>query len=153
MTDTPKPEAGADLAFEAAMFAKMRPYHDMSEREWRKRFPKDFFRLASDFAAALSPALEGREGWRLAPTKPTTTMMRAFWRAHFSDQLFDSAECYAAMLDAAPTPQPDRTEQFAENANCSPTDAKCFECETDLIGPLCPACNPVQPARADWHRF
>lgn len=52
----------ATVEMENAAFEKVRPYHDISERDWRSKMPKDLFRLAwpSMLAAAPAAKLEGK---------------------------------------------------------------------------------------------
>jgi hypothetical protein len=50
---------------------------------------------------ATAPTAWG--GWVMVPREPTEAMMRAFWQMHFAEGPKSDADCYRAMITAAPT--------------------------------------------------
>lgn len=52
----------ATIDMEASALEKVKPYHDISERDWRSKMPKDLFRLAWTAMLAAAPAAKQGEG-------------------------------------------------------------------------------------------
>lgn len=162
--------AGADLdaliEMLADWFGRIPGFEDSGEGTIVGTYPRhhsnvefDHIALGHAILAALSSAEDQGSSAARIPTEGHDAAVRVP-RERFVEALevLDAARkhhgtcsrsLYAEMVQEA-TERGFSAQALGVISAASAPDAHCFECETELVGPLCPECNPEIKAALSW---